>query len=111
MAREAFSNHRSRRYIERREQGQSAMSGVVIAASLGLSRTHRQDRLGPVQRLDLALFIDTKHQGFFGGRHVEPNDVAYLFDKQRVRRKLEGFDTVWLQAECLPNAVDRRGRM
>src|SRR5215472_10785701 len=78
-----------------------------MAASLGLSWTHRQDRLGPIQRLNLALLIDTKHQSLFGWRHVEPNDVPHLFDKQRVRRKLEGFDAVRLQTECLPNPVNR----
>src|SRR5215467_13360901 len=82
-----------------------------MAASLGLSWTHRQDRLGPIQRLNLALLIDTKHQSLFGWRHVEPNDVPHLFDKQRVRRKLEGFDAVRLQTECLPNPVNRRRRM
>ena len=51
MAREAFSDHLPRRNIKGREQGQSAMTGIVAAASLGLSRTHRQDRLGAIQCL------------------------------------------------------------
>ncbi len=37
------------------------MALVVVCASLGYARQHRQDRLGAVERLDLALLIDTKH--------------------------------------------------
>ncbi len=43
------------------------MTLVVMGAPLGLPRAHRQQRLGAVQRLDLALFIDAEHQARSGG--------------------------------------------
>jgi hypothetical protein len=55
-----------------------------MAASLGLPRAHRQQRLGAVERLDLRLFIDAQHQSAVGRVEIEPNDVAHFVDKQRV---------------------------
>src|SRR5262245_42373815 len=87
------------------------MTLVVMAASFRLPRTHRQNGLTPVERLDLALLVNTEHQCPFGRRHVEPDDVSYFFYKQRIRRELEAFDAVGLQAEGLPNSMNRRGCM
>jgi hypothetical protein len=87
-----------------------AVALVVMAASLGLPRAHRQQRLGAVERLDLRLFIDAQHQSAVGRVEIEPNGVAHFVDKQRVGRQLEGFDTVRLQsrpARCAPRSGSR----
>jgi hypothetical protein len=81
-----------------------------MAAPLGLPRTHRQQRLGAVERLDLRLFIDAQHQSAVGRVEIEPNDVAHLVDKHRVSRQLEGFDAVRLQSKGPPDAPHARGR-
>lgn len=57
------------------------MAEVVACASLGLARTHREQRLRPLQRLDLGLLVDTEHDGMVGWIHVEPYDVAHLLDE------------------------------
>ena len=43
------------------EQGRGAVALVVVGSFLGQTRAHRQDRLGAVEGLNLALFIDTEH--------------------------------------------------
>ena len=45
--------------VESREQAEGSVARVVAGAPLDLSRAHGQQRLGPVQRLDLALLVDT----------------------------------------------------
>jgi len=84
---------------------------VVVSATLGLAGPHGQERLGAVQRLDLALLVDAEHQGAIGRVEIELDDVAHLLDEQRVGRELEGLDAVRLQPKGLPDAMDGRGRM
>jgi hypothetical protein len=82
-----------------------------MGAPLGLAGLHRQKRLGSIERLNLALFIDAEHHGAFGRREIQTDDVPYLLDKQRVGRKFEGLRTMRLQAKRLPNPMDRGRRM
>lgn len=42
------------------------------------TQQHRQDRLRAVERLNLVLFIHTKHQRAVRRREKEPNDVSDL---------------------------------
>ena len=46
--------------VEGGEQRGGAVALVIMAAPLGLARSHRQQRLGAVERLNLRLFIDAK---------------------------------------------------
>ena len=61
VARHAFADDRPRFHVERGEQRRRAVAFVVVGAPLDLTRPHGQQRLGAVQRLNLALFIDAKH--------------------------------------------------
>src|SRR5262245_47397159 len=118
MAWHAFADHttcfqirvRGHRRNKTCEQRCGAMTLVVVRAPLDLSRTHRQHRLGAVQRLDLALFVDTDDQGLLGRIEIKPYNVAYLLDKLRIGRKLERLRPMWLQAEGAPDAMHRGGR-
>ena len=83
------------------------MALVVMGAPLGHARQHRFDRLGAVERLDLALLVDTEHQRALRRRQIEPNDIADLLHEERVRRQLERLGAVRLQAERTPDAPDR----
>src|SRR6266478_4035453 len=49
--------------IQGGEQRGGAVADVVMTAALDLARAHRQQRLRAIQRLDLALLIDTEHEG------------------------------------------------
>ena len=84
---------------------------VVVGAPLGLAGPHRQQRLGAVQRLDLALLVDAQHHRAIRRIEIEPDDVAHLLHEQRIGRELEGLDAMRLQPEGLPDAMDGRGRM
>ena len=75
--------------VERGEQAGDAVADVVVGASLGHAGHHRQHRLGPVQRLDLALLVDAQHHGLLRRVVVEADDVDDLLDEQRVGRQLE----------------------
>jgi hypothetical protein len=64
------------------EEGGSSVPFVVVRPAFQLPWAHRQHRLGAIQRLDLALFINTEHHGVIGRIHVQAYNVAYLFDEQ-----------------------------
>src|SRR6516162_7901603 len=81
-----------------------------MAAPLDLTGTHRQQRLGAVECLNLRFLVDAQHQGAVGWVEVEPDDVAHLVDKPRVSRQLEGFEAVRLQSKGPPDAPHARGR-
>ena len=87
------------------------MTGVVMGAPLDLTRSHRQQRLGAVERLDLRLLVDAQHQSPLWRRQVEADDVAHLLDEQRIVRQLERLAAVRLQSERAPDAVDGRWRV
>lgn len=95
--------------VEGGKQRGRTMTRVVVAAPRDLTGPHRQEGLGPIERLDLGLLVDAQHQRPVGRTEIEPDDIAHLLDKQRVGGELEGLAPVRLQAERLPDAVDRRG--
>ena len=107
MAWHAFADNGSRLYVERGKQRGGSVPLIVVGVPLGLAGPHRQQRLGSIERLDLALFIDAEHHGAFGRREIQANNITYLLDKQRIGRDLEGFRAVRLQAKRLPNPMDR----
>ena len=83
---------------------------VVVCAALRHARQHRQDRLCAVERLDLALLVDTEHQRAVRRRQIEAYDVADLVHEQRIAGELEGLRAVRLHAEGRPYPPDRRMR-
>jgi hypothetical protein len=60
---------------ERRQQAGDAVPQVVVGAPFGHAGHHRQHRLGPVQRLDLALFVHTQHHRLVRRVVVQADDV------------------------------------
>src|SRR6266480_3184340 len=80
--------------IQCSKQRCGAIARVIMRSALSLPGTHRKDRLGPVQRLDLRLLVDTQNQSLVWRIKVKPHDVANLVDKQRVFGKLEGLGSV-----------------
>lgn len=102
-----FADHRAVGDVERGEQTGDPVTGVVLGAPFGHAGHHRQDRLGPVEGLDLALLVDTEHDGPLGRVVVQADDVNDLFDEQRVRGQCERLGTVGLEAELPPDPSDR----
>jgi hypothetical protein len=58
VARVAASGHLAGGHVESCEECRRAVANIVVAASFDLVGSHGQQRLGPVQRLDLTLLID-----------------------------------------------------
>ena len=94
-----------------------AANSVVVRCALGGRRPgaallHWQARLGAVEHLDLALFIDQRTTAWARRIDVaeETRDVAQLVDEARVGGEFELFHPVRLQAVRAPDALDRNSR-
>ena len=83
------------------------MPTVIIRSTLGLSGTHGQDRLAPIEGLDLRFLIDAQNQRFVGRVEVQTHNVAHLVDEQWVTRDLESLATVGLECKSSPDPTDR----
>ena len=92
--------------FESGEQGRSAMPNVVMRAPLRLAWPHGQQRPGAVQCLDLGLLVHTQDQRSIRRVEVQAHNITDFFDKERVRRQLEGIRPMGLQSEGPPYAVD-----
>ncbi len=66
--------------VEGGKQRRRAMSFVIVSTSLGLTRPHRQKRLCPIKRLDLALFVNAQHESTFGRVEIKADDIPHLLD-------------------------------
>ncbi len=67
-----------------------------------------QQRLGAVQRLDLALFIDTEHQSPLRRVEVEADNVTHFLNELRIARELESLAAMRGQRESIPDAIHCR---
>jgi hypothetical protein len=105
MAAMKLPDHSARLEVERGEQVGGAVAQRVGRAPLSLAGTHRQQRLTAIERLALALLVDTQHQRAVGRIEVEPDDIAHLLDEQRVFGKLEPLDSMRLQGNGSPDAA------
>ena len=61
--------------IEGSKQRRGAMPFVVMRHCAGAARFHRQARLGAVERLDLALFVDREDHRMSGRVDIEADNV------------------------------------
>jgi thioesterase domain-containing protein/acyl carrier protein len=87
----AFTKDFARRDVERGEERRGAMPAIVMGAALGRAERHRQHRRRAIQRLNLALLVDTQDQGSIRGRQIQPHNVTDLLDKERIPRQLIAF--------------------
>ena len=76
--------------------------------SFDIAESHRQDRLGAIQGLDLRLLIDRQDHGVVRRVEVETDHIVHFFDKEWVGGELETLAAVRLQGEELKDAMDRR---
>ena len=104
MASMTLADDFASRDVEGGKQGRGAIAAVIVRPTFGRSERHRQNRRGPVQRLNLALFIDTQDQRAIRRRQIKADNVAHFLDEQRVARELERLTPMRLQAERAPNA-------
>lgn len=104
MARQAFADDHARLYVECREQRGCPVALVIMRHRGRTTLLERQSRLGPVERLDLLLLINAKHDGPLGRIKVKPDDIGDLLLEHRVVRNLEPMRQVRLQPCFRPDA-------
>src|SRR3974390_280477 len=105
MAWVALADNTSGGDVRCSEQESDAVPGIIVRATLGLSRTHWQQWLAAVERLDLAFFITAKHDCVLGRRDIKADHIACLLDEQRVGGKLERLRAMGLQTKGTPDAL------
>ena len=101
MARVADADDRPAFHVQGGEQRRGPVPDVVVGASGRQARSHRQERRGAIEDLNLALLVHAEHQGPIWRMQVQPDDVADFVDEQRILRKLERLYVL---------ALPRRGR-
>ncbi len=69
------------------------------------TRPHRQHRLGAVKRLDLRLFIHTRHQRPLWRVQIKPDDVGQFAVKLGVGAELKALHPARLQPVFAPDAM------
>ncbi len=67
VARFALGDHFAVEHVERRKQGGGAVAVIIVGHACDVAQSHRQQRLGALQRLHLAFLVCAQHQRFVGG--------------------------------------------
>ena len=89
MAPMKLTDHLAGLRVERGKQRRRAVPLVVMRPPLDLTRSHRQQRLRAVERLNLRLFVHAQDHGVVRRVHIQPDDVPHFVDQQRIVRQLE----------------------
>ncbi len=71
-----------------RESG-GAVADVVVSDTHDVAQTQRQQRLGPIEGLDLRFFVNAEHNCLIGRVELDLHDVSYLLDKEGIVGELE----------------------
>jgi hypothetical protein len=84
--------------LQRGEQRGGAVPHIVVGGLLRQAGAQRQDRRGPVQRLDLRRLVHAQHDRVVRGVEIKPDEVADLGLQLGVGRELEALPPPRLQA-------------
>ena len=107
MARHTLGDDRSVEDVQRGEERGRPVPLVVVRQRSRPALLHRQARLRPVERLNLALLVDAEHQAVFGGIQVEAHHIAHLLVELRVSTELKRAHQMRFQAVRMPDALHR----
>ena len=89
------------------EQGDRAVSFIVVGHGAAAPLLQRQAGLGAIESLDLAFLVHRQHESVLRRIDVEADDVAHLGSKLRVVGQLELPDLMGSQAMAAQNAMHR----
>src|SRR6267143_530378 len=88
------------------EQGRRSVAHIIMREGAATPFLERQSRLSPVQRLNLARFIETEHQAFFRRVEIKANHISQFLQKLNVPRQFESARSMWLEIVLPPQAMD-----
>jgi hypothetical protein len=94
VALEALTDRHPIEQVERRKQSGRAMANIIVGHRPGAPALHRQARLGAVERLGLALFVEREHRCAPANR-AKYDHIAQFGGKLRVAA-LNCEDRPWL---------------
>src|SRR5271154_993482 len=75
--------------VESGEQRRGAVPFVIVCHGSEAALLQRETRLGAIEGLNLALFVDRQHDGVGRRVDIEPDNVAQLGDEVRIVGELE----------------------
>src|SRR4026209_1752579 len=107
VPRHAGPDHPPVQGIERCEQSRRPVTLVVVGHRATATLHQWQPRLCSVERLNLALLIDTEHQCMLRGIQVKAHDIVQFLDELRIATQLEGSSQMRLQAVSPPDTTNR----
>lgn len=93
--------------IEGSEQSSRPVALVIVRHSSAAALLEGQAGLRAVQSLNLALFINTKHDGFVGWIEIEADNIGQFFEKLRITRQLKCLRAMGLDVVAFPKIADR----
>ena len=103
----ALGEDLARGHVQGGEQGGGAVAGIAVRDAFDVSEPEGQQRLGSLQRLDLALLVHAEHHRALRRVEVESDDVVDLLGEERIGGELEVLLPVRLDVERSPEPVDR----
>src|SRR6266446_2062701 len=77
VARHAFADDGSGLYVEGGKERGRPVPLIVMGVPFDLPGSHREQRLGAIQRLDLRFLIDAEHQRVVWRVEIEADNVAH----------------------------------
>ena len=80
----ALPNHLAFHHIERGEERSCAVAFVVVSERAASAPLERQSGLSAIQGLNLALFVDAKHNGILRRSQIHTDDIGELLKESRV---------------------------
>jgi len=102
----AFTDDLALQRVQRGEQSCCSVAFVIVGQSSATPLFEGQSRLRPVQRLNLALFVDAKHHRLLRRIQIQTHYVGHLFQELRIARELESLRKMRLQLMSAPDSVD-----
>jgi len=103
----ALADHSPARHLEGGIQTRDSCASVVVSLASREPRADRQQRLSPLQGLDLRLLIEAQHDSVGRRIEVQADDIVDSLFRLRVGDELEGLETVRLEVVSLPDTVNR----
>jgi hypothetical protein len=71
--------------VQRSEERGGPVAHVVVGPALDLPWPHGQNGLAAIERLNLRLLVNAKHERTVRGIQVKPDDISNLLNQQRIR--------------------------